>query len=108
MKDFTHRFAVALETQEPDRYVANMAKAKRVGASSSTICATSAGATAVLPYVARARAGVPVSAPISWEELRTIDKPSHFSIRDADELLERAGSPNLAGWGVADQVLPDL
>ncbi len=62
----------------------------------------------MLPYVARARSGVPVSAPISWEELRTIDKPSHFSIRDADELLERATSPNLAGWGVAEQVLPDF
>lgn len=108
VKDFAHRFAVALETQEPDRYVANMAKVKRKGRIFVDYLRNQRGATAVLPYVARARSGVPVSAPISWEELRTIDKPSHFSITDADELLERATSPNLAGWGVADQVLPDF
>ena len=31
----------------------------------------------------------------------------HFSIRDADELLERASSKALAGWGKAKQALPD-
>ncbi|CAM3067085.1 DNA ligase (ATP) [Sphingomonas antarctica] len=108
VKDFTHRFAVALETQEPERYVANMAKAKRVGRIFVDYLRNQRGSTAVLPYVARARAGVPVSAPISWEELRTIDKPSHFSIRDADELLARASSPDLQGWGVAAQILPDF
>jgi bifunctional non-homologous end joining protein LigD len=108
VKDFTHRFAQALEQQEPDRFVANMAKAKRVGRIFVDYLRNQRGSTAVLPYVARARSGVPVATPVSWEELRTIDKPSHFSIKDADELLERASSPNLAGWGVAEQVLPDL
>ena len=108
VKDFTHRFAVALETQEPERYVANMAKAKRVGRIFVDYLRNQRGSTAVLPYVARARSGVPVSAPVSWEELRTIDKPSHFTVRDADELLERATSLNLTGWGVAEQLLPDF
>ncbi|HTI30920.1 MAG TPA: DNA ligase D [Sphingomonas sp.] len=108
VKDFTHRFAQALEAQEPERFVANMAKAKRVGRIFVDYLRNQRGSTAVLPYVARARSGVPVAAPVSWEELRTIDKPSHFSIRYADELLERASSPNLAGWGVAEQVLPDF
>jgi bifunctional non-homologous end joining protein LigD len=31
-----------------------------------------------------------------------------FSIRDANELLERAGSKLLAGWGEADQKLPKM
>jgi bifunctional non-homologous end joining protein LigD len=29
-------------------------------------------------------------------------------VKDGAELIERAGSRALAGWGLADQVLPDL
>ena len=60
-----------------------------------------------MPYSARAREGAPVSAPIAWEELDGLDKAAPFSIRDADVLLERAGSKLLAGWGEAKQKLPD-
>ena len=37
-----------------------------------------------------------------------VDGANAFTIRDADELLERAGSKLLAGWGEAKQTLPDL
>ena len=58
--------------------------------------------------MARARAGAPVAAPVSWSELGGIDTAAQWSIRDADELIARAASRELAGWGIADQVLPDL
>lgn len=61
-----------------------------------------------LPYSARAREQAPVAAPISRKEMATIDKPSHFHIGDSATLLRRAGSKALAGWGRADQALPDL
>ena len=32
---------------------------------------------------------------------------NHFSIRDAEELLDRASAKMLAGWGVATQALPN-
>jgi bifunctional non-homologous end joining protein LigD len=48
-----------------------------------------------------------VSAPIAWEELDALEKSAPFSIRDADLLLERAGSKLLAGWGEAKQKLPE-
>jgi len=60
-----------------------------------------------MPYSARAREGAPVSAPIAWEELDELEKSAPFSIRDADLLLERAGSKALAGWGEAKQKLPE-
>jgi bifunctional non-homologous end joining protein LigD len=47
-----------------------------------------------------------VAAPIDWAELAEIDSAAHFTIRDADQLLDRAGSKLLAGWGVAKQKLP--
>jgi bifunctional non-homologous end joining protein LigD len=45
---------------------------------------------------------------VTWSELRDLDSPKEYSIRDAAELIERAGSRGLAGWGEADQDLPDL
>lgn len=65
------------------------------------------GSTAVVPYSPLACAKMPVSAPVTWEELRKIDSPARFTIRDAAELNDRAASPSLAGWGMADQILPD-
>jgi len=60
-----------------------------------------------MPYSARAREGAPVAAPIAWDELDDYDSGAAFSIRDADELLKRAKSKRLAGWGEAKQSLPD-
>ncbi len=108
VKDFADRFARALATAEPDRFVATMSKAKRKGRIFIDWLRNQRGSTAVLPYVVRARLGAPVAAPVTWEELRDIDAPARFTIRDAAKLIERATSPDLAGWGTADQALPDL
>ncbi|MGN7159151.1 DNA ligase D [Sphingomonas sp. SAFR-052] len=107
VKDFADRFSRALAQAEPDRFVATMAKAKRKGRIFIDWLRNQRGSTAVLPYSARARAGAPVAAPVAWRELDDIDSPAHWTIRDATELLKRADSRLLAGWGVADQVLPD-
>ena len=40
--------------------------------------------------------------------MKTIDKPAHFRVGDAGELLKRASSKALVGWGRADQALPEL
>ncbi len=108
VKDFADRFARALAQAEPDRFVATMSKAKRKGRIFIDWLRNQRGSTAVMPYSARARAGAPVAAPVSWRELDAIETPARWSIRDADELLARAAGAGLAGWGVAEQVLPDL
>ncbi|MHA0316786.1 DNA ligase D [Sphingomonas melonis] len=108
VKDFADRFARALAAAEPDRFVAVATKAKRKGRIFIDYLRNQRGSTAIMPYSARARAGAPVSAPVSWTELRDIDTAARWTVRDADELLKRATSRALAGWGVADQVLPDV
>ena len=45
--------------------------------------------------------------PIAWEELEKYQGGNHFTIRDADKLLERASSKLLAAWGQAKQALPN-
>jgi len=108
VKSFADRFARALAQGEPDRFVAVMTKAKRRGRIFVDWLRNQRGSTAVLPYSARARAGAPVAAPVSWSELGDLDTAARWCVRDADALLRRAGEPGLAGWGVAAQALPDV
>lgn len=107
-KSFCERFARAMSEAEPDRFTANLKKANRKGKIFIDYLRNQRGSTAVLPYVARAREGAPVAAPVTWTELRDIDSSRHFSIRDAATLLERATGRALQGWGLAEQVLPDV
>jgi len=105
-KDFSKRFAEAMSMAEPQRFVATMAKAKRVGKIFIDYLRNQRGSTAVMPYSARARAGAPVAAPVSWDELAGIESAHEWSIDDAAELIARAGSADLKGWGFAAQKLP--
>ncbi|WP_129790611.1 DNA ligase D [Sphingosinicella sp. CPCC 101087] len=108
VKDFAQRFATALATAEPDRFTANLAKASRKGRMFLDYLRNQRGATAILPYSARAREGAPVAAPVHWDELDGMESGASFTVRDADLLVERATGLNLQGWGESDQVLPDL
>jgi bifunctional non-homologous end joining protein LigD len=107
VKSFADRFSRAISEAEPETFTANIRKVQRKGRIFLDWLRNQRGATAVMPYSARAREGAPVSAPIAWEELDRYESGHHFSIRDADELLDRASSKMLAGWGEAKQALPD-
>ncbi|MFD1787570.1 hypothetical protein ACFSC3_08300 [Sphingomonas floccifaciens] len=65
-------------------------------------------ATAVMPFTVRARSGAPVAAPITWGEMKTVDTFYHSHAGEGEELVPQAASEALAGWGRADQVLPEL
>jgi bifunctional non-homologous end joining protein LigD len=108
VKSFADRFSRAISEAEPQTFTANIRKVQRKGRIFLDWLRNQRGATAVMPYSARAREGAPVAAPVAWEELDKYDSGHHFSIRDADELLDRASSKALAGWGKAKQALPDL
>jgi bifunctional non-homologous end joining protein LigD len=108
VKDFAQRFAVALATAQPERFTANLAKVKRKGRIFLDYLRNQRGATAILPYSARAREGAPVAAPITWDELDELQSGARFTVRDGAELVERASSRALQGWGEASQPLPDL
>jgi bifunctional non-homologous end joining protein LigD len=62
----------------------------------------------VLPYSVRARDGAPVAVPIAWSELKDISDAHPFSLGDCRKLIDRSRSGSLAGWGCAEQALPDL
>jgi bifunctional non-homologous end joining protein LigD len=103
-KDFARRFAEAMSLAEPDRYVATMSKAKRKGRIFIDWLRNQRGATAVLPYSARARPGASVAVPIAWDDLGDRKDAHPFSISDAAKLIDHAR--HLRGWGFANQALP--
>ncbi|WP_423141448.1 DNA ligase D [Parablastomonas sp. CN1-191] len=107
-KDFARRFAEALSLAEPDRFIATMSKAKRKGKIFIDWLRNQRGATAVLPYSARAREGAPVAVPIAWDELGGLKDAHPFSIADAARVIRRANAGGLAGWGFAAQQLPAI
>jgi bifunctional non-homologous end joining protein LigD len=107
-KDFSRRFALALSAAEPDRFIGTMSKAKRKGRIFIDWLRNQRGATAVMPYSARARPNAPVAAPIAWDELKALESPARWTITDAAELLERQSGAALKGWGFAAQVLPEF
>ena len=106
VKSFAERFSRAIAEAEPEVFTANIRKNQRKGRIFLDWLRNQRGATAVMPYSARAKEGAPIAAPIAWEELGKYKSGAAFSIRDADELLDRAGSKLLAGWGQARQRLP--
>ncbi len=107
VSDFAERFSRAIAEAEPDMFTANIRKVQRKGRIFLDWLRNQRGSTAVMPYSARAREGAPVAAPIAWDELDKYEGGNHFTIRDADELIERAGSKLLKGWGEAKQALPN-
>lgn len=106
--DFSRRFAGALSQAEPERFVATMSKAKRKGKIFIDWLRNQRGATAVVPYSARSRAGAPVAVPVTWDELAGFENAHPFAIGDAGTLLTRVQSSALKGWGFAEQSLPAL
>lgn len=106
VKDFARRYALARAEAEPDRFTAALAKAKRKGRIFIDHLRNQRGSTAIMPYSVRARDGAPVAAPVCWDELDAMTGGGHFTVEDADLLIERAKSTTLAGWGEAAQTLP--
>lgn len=108
VKDFARRLGTAIAASDPEHFTAGLSKAQRKGRIFVDYLRNQRGATAVIPYGARARSGAPVAAPITWAEMQTIGGAAQWHIGDADELARRASSQALAEWGRAEQVLPDL
>jgi bifunctional non-homologous end joining protein LigD len=66
VKSFAERFSRAIAEAEPERSPPTSARWQRKGRIFLDWLRNQRGATAVMPYSARAREGAPVAAPIAW------------------------------------------
>jgi bifunctional non-homologous end joining protein LigD len=105
---FAKSFCAALADAAPERFTVALPKPQRRGRIFLDFLRNHRTATAVMPYSARARPGMPVAAPIAWDELDEIDRSDRFTIADAGQLLKRARSRKLKNWGAVAQRLPRL
>ena len=108
VRDFAKTFCTALAEASPERFTVALPKAQRRGRIFLDFLRNQRTATAILPYSARARPGMPVAAPVTWDELREIDRSDTFTIPDVEALLKRAWSRGLKNWGSGAQRLPRL
>ena len=106
--DFAKSFCTALADAAPERFTVALPKPRRRGRIFLDFLRNHRTATAIMPYSARARAGMPVAAPVDWDELRDIDGSDAFTIGDVELLLKRAKSRRLKDWGKGSQLLPTL
>jgi len=81
IKDFAHKFVVAMEQDNPQLFLTKMTKAARTGKIYLDYLRNERGATAVAPFSPRARLGMPVSLPLPWSALKETSRPV-FTVHD--------------------------
>ncbi len=87
VKGFASTLAHALAKEDPDRFVAKMAKARRKGRIFIDWLRNERGSTAIAPYSLRARPGGPVAVPVTWDELKGLSGAAAFEMGDMEARL---------------------
>lgn len=108
VKAFTKGMAEAMAADDPDRYVATIAKAKRHGRILVDYLRNQRGATAVAAFSTRARPGAAVSAPLSWDELSPAIGPAYFTVENMPKRLAALDADPWEGFRGAAAVLGEV
>jgi bifunctional non-homologous end joining protein LigD len=93
VRDFSLKLAEAMVRDAPDRYLTSASKEEREGRIYVDYVRNSWSASAVAPYSTRARAGAPVSFPLSWDELGADTTPDRFTVRTVPQLVRARPDP---------------
>jgi bifunctional non-homologous end joining protein LigD len=91
---FAHAVSSVLVRRDPDHLTQEFAKADRGGRIYVDAGRNGYGATFAAAYAVRPRAGAPVSAPCTWDEVERGDAgPRTFTLRSMAERVSAVGDP---------------
>lgn len=106
VKDFTHKVALSMEQDRPDRYLSTSTKARRNNKIFVDYLRNSREATAVVAYSTRARPGAPVSVPVEWSELGKLRGANQYTVQNLMQRLSKLNKDPWASIGRVKQALP--
>jgi bifunctional non-homologous end joining protein LigD len=106
VKGFAKALAESVAEADPEAFTTNMSKAKRNGRIFIDYLRNGRGATSVVAYSLRARAGAPVSAPVRWDELGEDLRPDSVTLHNAPERLRALRGDPWTGYEEARRPLP--
>jgi bifunctional non-homologous end joining protein LigD len=86
---FARSLAYRMSADNPNRYLAKASKAERAGRIFVDWLRNTRGATWIAAWSTRARAGAPVSVPITWEELGRVRSGDQYNLRNVIDLIGR-------------------
>jgi bifunctional non-homologous end joining protein LigD len=105
VKDFSQAVVQHLAKTIPSRFVAKSGAANRVGKVFVDYLRNGHGQTTAAAFSARARPGMGVSMPVSWEQLSSLKSGAQWNIATAREYLSFQKDDPWAGYGSARQTL---
>ena len=104
-KAFAREVCARMVADAPDRFLINMAKAKRGGKIFLDYLRNDRMATAVAPLSPRGRPGAPVSMPLTWGQVKAGLDPMKYTVRTAPGLIGK--SKAWEGYDAAARPLAD-
>ena len=93
VKDFSAAIVQHLARTLPDRFVAKSGASNRVGRIFIDYLRNGFGATTACAWSARARAGLGISVPVTWEELGGLESGAHWTVASVQERLATGNTP---------------
>jgi bifunctional non-homologous end joining protein LigD len=87
------KIASLLAKKFPGTFVANMSKKQRKNRIFVDFHRNARSATAVAAFSLRARAGLPASTPLDWDDLASIDAPADLNYASLPSFLSNSGDP---------------
>ncbi len=106
IRAFAEAMARTLAAENPDRYLAEMSKARRKGRIFIDYLRNGRGATAIAPFSTRARKGAPLAWPVAWSALSRLPSAHEATVENAASLLAKQRKDPWVGYFDVDQVLP--